>query len=125
MALLLDTHILVWLAAGDARLKAPILETIIDPSQELFLSSVIAWEYAELERRGRFAGAGPLQPLVDQLEITVLAVPANLWTLVTTLPQIHRDPIDRMLIAHALTLDIPLVTADANIQRYPIATLWD
>lgn len=124
MALLLDTHILVWLANGDARLTTSALGAILDPDNPLYISAVNAWEYADLEQRGRFAGAGPLLPLVETLDVQILDLPASVWTAAAELPNIHRDPIDRMMIAHARILEITLVTADKNVRLYPLKTLW-
>lgn len=124
MALLLDTHILVWLANADARLNTPALDAILDPDNALYLSAVNAWEYADLEQRGRFAGAGPLLPLIETMDVQILDLPASVWTAAAELPNIHRDPIDRMMIAHARVLDMTLVTADKNVRQYPIKTLW-
>ena len=124
MALLLDTHILVWIANGDKRLSAAALDAIMDPDNPLFLSAVNAWEYADLEQRGRFEGSGPLEPLLETLDIQTLDLPASVWTATATLPNIHRDPIDRMMIAHAQSLDIILVSADKNVRKYPVKTLW-
>ncbi|MCR2832555.1 type II toxin-antitoxin system VapC family toxin [Parerythrobacter lacustris] len=124
MALLLDTHILAWFAAGDIRLKPHALDAILNPDTPLFVSAVVAWEYVELELRGRFHGAAPLGALLERLGAATLDYPAELWTLAAALPPIHRDPVDRMLVAHALALDMPLVTADADIRRYPIPTVW-
>ncbi len=124
MAFLLDTHILVWLANGDARLTTAALDAILDPDNPLYISAVNAWEYADLEQRGRFAGAGPLLPLLETLDVQILDLPASVWSAAAELPNIHRDPIDRMMIAHARTLGIILVTADKNVRQYPIKTLW-
>jgi PIN domain nuclease of toxin-antitoxin system len=124
LALLLDTHVLVWAAADDARLKARTRDALANPETPLFVSAVVAWEYADLEHRGKFKGSGPLGPLLEQLDVSVLDFPADLWTLASTLPQIHRDPVDRMLIAHAMTLGMPLVTADRDIRSYPVETIW-
>jgi len=111
--------VIVWLAAGHHRLSKRAVEAALDPDMPLAISAVTAWEYADLEQRGRFAGSGPLAPILAQLDIEVLDFPAALWPLAATLPPIHRDPVDRMLVAHALALGMPLVTADANIARYP------
>lgn len=124
MALLLDTHVLAWFAAGDKRLTPNALEAILNPDTPLFVSAVVAWEYTDLELRGRFDGAGPLGALLDHLDATTLDYPADLWTLAAALPPIHRDPVDRMLVAHAMALDATLVTADAKLRQYPVATLW-
>jgi PIN domain nuclease of toxin-antitoxin system len=126
LALLLDTHVIVWLAAGYHRLSKRAIEAALDPDMPLVISAVTAWEYADLEQRGRFVGSGPLAPILEQLDIEVLDYPAALWPLAATLPPIHRDPVDRMLIAHALALEMPLVTADANIARYPgLDVVWE
>lgn len=124
MALLLDTHILVWIASGDKRLSATALDAIMDPDNQLFISAVNAWEYADLEQRGRFEGSGPLEPLLETLDIQTLDLPASAWRATATLPNIHRDPIDRMMIAHAQSLDIELVSADKKVRKYPVKTLW-
>ena len=124
MALLLDTHILVWIANGDKRLSAAALDGVMDPDNSLFLSAVNAWEYADLEQRGRFEGSGPLEPLLETLGIQTLDLPASVWTLAATLPNIHRDPIDRMMIAHVQLLDMRLVSADKNVRKYPVKSLW-
>lgn len=126
MTVLLDTHVIVWLAAGYERLSKRAIEAALNPDTALAISAVTAWEYADLEQRGRFAGSGPLAPILEQLDIEVLDFPAALWPLTAALPPIHRDPVDRMLVAHALALEMPLVTADANIARYPgLAVVWE
>jgi PIN domain nuclease of toxin-antitoxin system len=51
---------------------------------------------------------------------TPLPLPQNCWTFAASLPYIHGDPIDRMLIAHALMEDLVLVTADTIIRKYPV-----
>ena len=60
--------------------------------------------------------------VVDHLALAVSDVPTDLWELADRLPDLHGDPMDRMLIAHALPADLPLLTADATIQNYPIRT---
>lgn len=96
----------------------------MDPDNALFLSAVNAWEYADLEQRGRFAGTGPLEPLLETLEIQTLDLPATVWSLIATLPDIHRDPIDRMMVGHTQMSGLTLVTADRKVRKYPITTLW-
>jgi PIN domain nuclease of toxin-antitoxin system len=50
----------------------------------------------------------------------LIDLPQDIWRVVGDLPDIHRDPLDRLLIAHALTEGMTLVTADTNIRRYPV-----
>lgn len=97
---------------------------IESPDNLLYVSAITAWEYADLEGRGRFADSAPLGKLRDLLGFEIVDFGSDLWTVAARLPDIHRDPMDRMLIAHAISLDMALVTADKNIRRYPVETLW-
>lgn len=56
--------------------------------------------------------------------MSVIDYPAEAYHVADSLPDIHRDPVDRMLIAHALHAGLPIVTADATIRRYPVRTIW-
>jgi PIN domain nuclease of toxin-antitoxin system len=57
---------------------------------------------------------------VSRFDLILEPFPAGCWELLMDLPAIHRDPVDRMLVTHALVKDMALVTADANIRRYPV-----
>lgn len=126
MTLLIDTHALIWIGEGNPRFPQAVLARLVDPDVDILVSAVTAYEYADLLHRGRIPGSAHLAELQQQLLFTLLHYPADLWQLAAALPPIHRDPVDRMLIAHALALDVPLVTADAVIRSYPmIRCLWD
>ena len=124
MDLLLDTHVLVWFAAGDRRLGPDFLSLLPDPGTRLFVSAVTAHEYVDLLMRGRFGQGVDLDQLRDVMGFHLLDFPAECRAVVQTLPDIHCDPVDRMLIAHAITLDLPLATADATLARYPVRVVW-
>lgn len=57
-------------------------------------------------------------------DLVLRDLPAEVWRLADRLPDLHRDPIDRMLLAHAMHDDVTLVTADRTMHAYPVATLW-
>lgn len=122
MRLLLDTHILVWLINGDRRLDAAKREAF-STADSLHVSAVVGFEYAELQRRGRLPVDEPLAELIERFELQASDLPARSWEILPTFPDIHRDPIDRMLVAHALTEGMTILTADANIRRYPVPTI--
>jgi PIN domain nuclease of toxin-antitoxin system len=122
--LLIDTQILVWMLSGDKRLSRRVLEQMSLHSTSLFVSAVTAYEYAELLRRGRLPVKKDVEELRVLFGIELLAFPAEAWRIAATLPDIHRDPIDRMLIAHAIYSNLTLVSADADVQRYPVNWLW-
>jgi PIN domain nuclease of toxin-antitoxin system len=126
LALLIDTHVLIWIGEDNPRLPQAMRARLCDPDEELFVSAVTAFEYADLQHRGRIPQEAGLAELQDQMGLQMLDCPAYLWTIAAALPPIHRDPIDRMLIAHALALDMALVSADAAICRYPgLRVAWD
>ena len=118
LALLLDTHILAWVASGGKRLTASLMNQLaLEP---LFVSAVIAFEYEDLRLRGRFDDHVPLATLQDDLGFDLLDFPAKLSAEAAALPPIHRDPVDRMLVAHAMSTGMTLVTADGNIHKYAV-----
>lgn len=124
MNLLLDTQIFVWLGTHDRRLSKRFISAFSEPSTKLFTSSVIAWEFVDLEKRGRFPLTAKFEDMIEPLDLTILDFPSQAWRLINTLPSLHRDPVDRMLIAHALHADLTLVSADKVVRDYPVKSLW-
>lgn len=120
MRLLLDTQVLVWMVTGDCRFEPNWLEAFQTPGTELRVSAVIAAEYTELLVRKRLPIDEPMDELIERFALTLVDFPADVWRLLPELPGFHRDPVDRMLVAHALLDNSSLVTADANIRRYPV-----
>lgn len=124
MRLLLDTQILVWLVIGDRRLRPAMRQAIEHPDATLQVSAIVAFEYADLQARKRIPLDEPLDELVDRFDLVIEGFPAECWRIAAELPDIHRDPVDRMLIAHAIANGLTLVTADRDIRRYPVETIW-
>ena len=124
MAILLDTHILAWIGAGDKRVSRAAKAAIFAGDEDLFVSAVTAYEFVDLNRRGRFRADLSFGAIIDGLEASVLAYPAECWRIAEGLPLLHRDPVDRMAVAHAIHADFTLITADATIRRYPVRTIW-
>lgn len=123
MRLLLDTQMLVWMVNGDRRLRPEWIETLSRPSTSLHLSPVMAFEFVELQRRRRIPVDEPLAELIERFDLAEEDFPSGCWGVAADLPLIHRDPVDRMLAAHALIGGFTLATADANLRRYPIGTI--
>lgn len=124
MDLLLDTHALAWLASNDKRLSPRLVAAMADPDTSLLVSAVTAYEYSDLLVRGRLPSIVDIEILQAVLGFALIDYPASLWPIAVGLPQIHGDPIDRMLIAQALSLDCAIATADADMQRYPVKIVW-
>lgn len=123
MRLLLDTQMLVWMVNGDRRLRSVWIDAIVSDRNSLHVSPVIAFEYADLQMRRRIPVDELMDALVDRFDLTVEPFPLDCWRLAANLPLIHRDPVDRMLVAHAISGGFTLATADANLRRYPVTTI--
>ena len=108
------------MATDDPRLQRIDQAALTDPARPLVVSIVVAFEFADLQKRGRIAVTEPLDLLRQHMQFELAALPADCWRLAADLPPIHRDPVDRMLAAHALAGGFTLATADANLRRYPV-----
>lgn len=122
MKLLLDTHLLIWAAAEPARLSATAIATIEDPESELLFSAASIWEIAIKRGLGRAnftVDPRVLRRALLDNDFVELPVTADHAVGVETLPPIHGDPFDRILIAQSIAEGVTLLTADAIIARYP------
>ena len=122
MKLLIDTHLLLWAGLDPDRLP-PIARTMMrDLENEPFFSAVSIWEIAIKFELGRpdFRVDPSLfrRGLLDN-EYAELPVTSRHATAVATLPRLHRDPFDRVLVAQAQSEEIQLLTADPQIGQYP------
>ncbi|MFI5008857.1 MAG: type II toxin-antitoxin system VapC family toxin [Solirubrobacterales bacterium] len=126
MRLLLDTHVFLWLNTEPERLgeHLPLVE---DQGNELLLSAASSWEIAIKHRLGRLPLPESPQRYVPARMRAVgargLAVEHPHALAVADLEPLHRDPFDRLLVAQAGLLDVPILTADPMVARYPVQTL--
>lgn len=122
MKLLLDTQLLLWAAGQPERLSVRARKLLEDSRNELLFSAASLWEIAIKSNLGRddFRVEPRLlrRGLLDNgyVEIPVTSQHA---VGIDTLPPRHKDPFDRMLLAQALSEGVVLVTADAQLARYP------
>ncbi|MGA9348937.1 MAG: type II toxin-antitoxin system VapC family toxin [Anaerolineae bacterium] len=128
MKVLLDTHSFLWWITDSPRLSAWAREVIRDSNNELFFSAASGWEIAIKAQLGRLQLPDNLEQFIkDQLSLnTILALPIQLHHAlhVHTLPQHHRDPFDRMLVAQSQVENLPILTADSQIAQYDVETIW-
>src|SRR5262245_9772484 len=97
--LLLDTQILVWMVTGDRRLSTEWIAGLTNPESSLHVSVVVAFEYSELQQRKRIPVDETMDELIERFDFAVEGFPADCWRIAAQLPPIHRDPVDRMLVA--------------------------
>ncbi len=120
MRLLLDTHVLLWWLADDARLGPSSRRLIEDGTAEVFVSSVSVAEVAIKTSLGKLDAPPDLLAQVSEQQMTELPLRIAHAQALRDLPWLHRDPFDRMLVAQALTERLTFVTADARCRRYDI-----
>ena len=124
MRILLDTHIFLWFISGDTRLSKDVRDTIRDPANEVYLSTVSVWETIVKYQLGKLPlpeHPGKYLPKQRDLhQIASLALDENSVVQLTNLPPLHRDPFDRMLICQALQSDLTIATVDTAIRAYSV-----
>lgn len=129
MRLLLDTHAFLWLVNDDSRLGPLTRHVVLDLDNTVYLSVGSLWEIAIKTSLGKLHLALTLEQLIaEQLALTSIELlPISLAELsvVARLPFYHRDPFDRLLVAQAITHEMPLVSADFVLDQYGIQRLWD
>ncbi|MDR1580300.1 MAG: type II toxin-antitoxin system VapC family toxin [Synergistaceae bacterium] len=123
MRFLIDTHVALWSLEGDERLSPGAKELLGDISTELYLSIVSVWEVAIKISIGKLNFEGGVKEFSRRIRnagVGVLGLDDKYLECLETLPFLHRDPFDRLLIATVLTEGMTFVTADENIHRYNI-----
>jgi len=125
---LLDTHGLIWSLTDVTRLSDRARTLLEDPTNRVLVSAVSAWEVAIKVAQGRLILPVPPTQLLDvvtrQLRMEALPITFEHAVAAAALPRIHGDPFDRLLVAQARVLAIPIITADPAISRYEVETIW-
>ena len=122
MKLLLDTHLLLWAAAMPDRLPASARKLLDDPRNEPIFSAASLWEVAIKNGLGRDdfrVDARRLRRGLMDNGYDELAITSEHAVALDSLPPIHKDPFDRILIAQSMVEGITLLTADPLVAQYP------
>jgi PIN domain nuclease of toxin-antitoxin system len=128
MRLLVDTCTFLWIVGGAKDLSARARQAFADPANEALLSAVSAWEIAVKHHLGRLPLPAPPDTFVPAQRtahgLDPLPIDEEAALQVAKLPDLHRDPFDRMLVAQAIVGGLVLLTPDDHIRAYPVRTLW-
>jgi PIN domain nuclease of toxin-antitoxin system len=128
MRILVDTHTLIWAAIASPQLSSTARAMIEDEDKELFVSAATAWEIATKVRLGRLPEARELEVdflgKIDEAGYELLAIDAALALRAARMPGNHRDPFDRIIAAHAIALDIPVISADRKLDEFGVRRIW-
>jgi len=127
MKLLLDTHVFLWFISGDKRLPEGVRDSIRDLNNEIYLSVVSQWETTVKYQLGKLPLPHSPETYVpamrQQHQITSLSLDEASVSRLASLPLLHRDPFDRMLICQALAHGLVPVTIDEALTKYAVPVL--
>ena len=128
LAVLLDTQAFLWMHAAPDKLSESAKSMLTDPVQEVFFSAISSWEIAIKHALGRLDLPEPpiryVSSRIASANLTAIAVEHIHALEAGALPMKHLDPFDRMLIAQARGLDIPLMTSDQVFDHYDVEVVW-
>jgi len=127
MRYLLDTHAVIWHFDDSSELSKKAKEIIDNPKNEIYISSASLWETAIKINIGKLDLDFTLNELLDEIkdnDFDILQIEDDYLKRLSTLPFIHKDPFDRLIMATALAEDLTIVTTDENIQKYEINWVW-
>ena len=124
MNYLLDTHLFLWYINGDEKLKSKYKEIIENLENDMYLSTVSIWECIIKAKTGKLEIPNPIYDYLNtkriEHKIEILNFNYNSLYFLETLPDIHKDPFDRLIICQALSNNLILLTDDELILKYPV-----
>ncbi len=121
VSLLADTHVVLWLLGGErGRFGAKTLEMLRDGTT--VISAATVWEVSIKRSTGKLKAPADLLDLLLDAGLQLLSISAAHAARVAELPDLHRDPFDRMLVAQAQLEGLTILTADGEISRYEVPT---
>jgi PIN domain nuclease of toxin-antitoxin system len=125
---LLDTQAFLFFVLDSPALSRRALALIQDLLNRILLSVVSVWEIAIKASTGKLQLHAPIDEFIpNQIRVNqflLLPVALEHTFTVATLPIVHRDPFDRMLVAQSMVEGVPLISSDATLDQYPIERIW-
>jgi len=118
----------VWAILSTRLLSREASVILADESTAALVSAASAWEIATKVRLGKFSEAGALEArfleALDEAGYQLLSITPEIALRAGRLPRHHGDPFDRIIAAHALSEDIPIISADAKLDAFGIRRIW-
>jgi PIN domain nuclease of toxin-antitoxin system len=128
MKYLLDTHAFLWFVSDDNKLSPKAKSIIKDHHNEIYFSAASAWEISIKIRLGRLTIEENLEPFIvaqlakNNFQTLSITIFHSIYT--SKLPEIHKDPFDRMIIAQSKAENMSLISKDKNIKKYKVPVVW-
>lgn len=127
MRVLLDTHALFWWFSAPDRLSSRARSILSNTQNQVFVSAATAWELAIKVGLGKIDATDLVMDLEHHVEeegFSELTISLRQATRAGLLPGHHRDPVDRLLVAQAQDLNLPLLSADRTLDQYDVRRIW-
>ena len=117
---LLDTKVLLWWLAGNSHLGREARTIVADAGTEVFVSAATIWEISIKLELGKLKAPKNMEREVEREGFSKLAITLTHAQLAGSLPKIHRDPFDRMLVAQAQLEDLELISSNPVFAKYSV-----
>ena len=127
MKYILDTHVVLWFAEHSNKLSGRAYDAILNVDANIYVSIASAWEVAIKLSTGKLDLVGGLPEFFRMIDVNgfiLLSIEREYLLQMRSLPDYHKDPFDRMIIATAIIEDMTLITVDDNIHNYNLSLLW-
>ena len=128
MKILLDTCTFLWIVGDSPELSEASRNLFREPSNDVFLSAVSVWEISVKYALGKLPLPQPPEKYIpiqrEKHMVDPLGLDDNSVLHLNRLPQLHKDPFDRMLICQAINHGLVILTPDELIAQYPVASKW-
>jgi PIN domain nuclease of toxin-antitoxin system len=128
MRYVLDTHTFLWLSSSSSKLSAKVFAICKDVDNQLLLSIASVWELQIKIQLAKITLSDPLADVVKTQQakntIQLLSIELPHVLELAKLPDHHKDPFDRLLVAQARIEQAVLLSNDPQIKRYPVTVVW-
>ncbi|MFD2286035.1 PIN domain-containing protein [Pedobacter petrophilus] len=122
MHFLLDTHIFLFFINGDLQIPQKTINLINNPNLKKYFSIVSIWEIVIKMNIGKLKlrdDISSIYALLRKYNIEILQPDEHDFKVYSTLPLIHKDPFDRLIISQAIAKDLTVISDDQYIRNYP------
>jgi len=127
MRYLLDTHAIIWMVEGSSKMPRAVKEIIASPVNIIGICAISIWEIAIKLDIGKLELSISLEELVELLrakDFLFIQLEDEHLLGLSSLPMMHKDPFDRLLISTALAEEMSIITVDENIRKYDVPWVW-
>ena len=127
MDYILDTHVFLWTVFDSKKLSEVSKNILLDSRHRKFISISTMWEIAIKNRVGKLTIPHSISNVFNQAEMNgfgIIEINQKCIEIYNTLPLIHRDPFDGIIIATAMLGKMTIITADETIKKYDVNCVW-